>query len=167
MPVSKKRKLSQTKLAPDFLPTFAASKIGQFSGNKSEMMKIRLLRQFKPFSEIELNSSTTKETKIASEPEMATNKKASRSLLNKNEKEMIKQTLNESINLNRLTFNDVHVVKRFGVKLALIQQQQQKSSSVRINTNKKNPVRGAAGNLHSAKLVKAVKLRRSLRLRGN
>jgi hypothetical protein len=114
-----KKKQSEPKLAPDFFPTISASKLGEICGNKSEFTKIRFLRQFKPFSEVELksakNNKSSKET-----PEAPSNKKEklSRSLLDQMDKEIIKQHLNESINVDALTFNDGHVINNFKKTIA-------------------------------------------------
>jgi hypothetical protein len=107
----------QEKFAKDFVPTFSASKLGDFCGNQSEATRIRFLRQHKPFSEIKITEGIAPEnTKPSSEKNK---KKSSKSLLDENEKNLLKQTLDESINTETLTFDDTEVIETFKMKLDL------------------------------------------------
>jgi hypothetical protein len=110
-----RKKRREPKFSPDFFPTISASKLGEICGNTSEFTKIRFLRQFKPFSEIELKSCGIKNKQPKGADLNSNNKKErmSRSLLDQADKDIIKQHLNETIDIDALTFDDGHVIKNF------------------------------------------------------
>jgi hypothetical protein len=109
--VETRQKRKEAKFAPDFFPMISASKLGEICATNSEFTKIRFLRQLKPFSDIYINKEK-KALGKADEPG-APKEKVSRSLLDHSDKEIIKQHLNESINVSALTFNDHHVIRNF------------------------------------------------------
>jgi hypothetical protein len=94
------------KFAQDFMPTFPASKLGDFCGNQSEATRIKFLRQHRPFS---LVSSVNLVLKENSKPK----KNPSKSLLSESEKNFLKSKINKSINTNNLTFDDEKVIEDF------------------------------------------------------
>ena len=112
---------SKSLFAKDFFPTFSASKLGEFcNGKQSELSKIKFLRQFKPFSDVSSTNQLTSKTGSKKEyksGERIRTKKAYNSLLDKSEKEILKQTLDESIDTEALTFDDEEVIEAFRQKV--------------------------------------------------
>jgi hypothetical protein len=106
-------KTETKKFAENFVPTFSASKLGEFcNANQTEKSKIKFLAQFKPFSELLFTvSDSPKDCKsVKSEKKKPP---AKSTLLDQNEKEKLKQILDESINTDRLTFDDDRVIEKF------------------------------------------------------
>lgn len=123
---SNKRK-RVVKFADDFVPTFSASRLGDICGNQSEYARIKLLRHFKPFSEIRMSSSCDDLTKAESNTRSKIYK--STSLLAKEDKEFLKSRLEKSINTTDLTFNDEQVLGSFRLKIDSNSEDEEKSRS--------------------------------------
>ncbi|RNA23216.1 hypothetical protein BpHYR1_015854 [Brachionus plicatilis] len=87
------------KVASDFLPVFAASKLGPLCGNVSESTKFRFLKEFKPFSDLIPKSS----------------KRNQNFQLSTNEKSQIKSFMDINIDSENLRFNDQEIMNNFKI----------------------------------------------------
>jgi hypothetical protein len=88
---------SKDKIASDFVPKFSASKLGELCGNIRESTKFRFLKEFKPFSE------------FVPKPQKA----AFKAPLSPEQREEIKNTLDETLDFDNLTFDDKKVLDTF------------------------------------------------------
>jgi hypothetical protein len=109
---------STAQFAKDFTPTFPASKLGDFCGNQSEATRVKFLRQHKPFADV---VTATEFIVKSSSGDNSTSgkfrKKPSNSLLDQNEKLILKKALDESINKETLTFDDEQVIEIFNTSI--------------------------------------------------
>ena len=111
IPKTKSDESAKKKFAQDFKPKFTASKVGEFCGRrKSELTKIKFLRQFEPFSQIRTKSS---QEPVAAAVAFDETNRASKSLLRQSEKDLLKQKLDSSICTKTLTFDDGQVNMEF------------------------------------------------------
>ncbi|CAF0861498.1 unnamed protein product [Brachionus calyciflorus] len=87
----------QEKIAPNFIPTFSASKLGDLCGSIRESTKFRFLKEFKPFSQYIPKTSN----------------KTSKSSLTKQEKNEIQNSLEEALDYENLKFDDKKVIDSY------------------------------------------------------
>ena len=99
------------QFAREFKPTFSASKLNEICSPKSsESTKIKFLANWQPFSDL------ARQWKKSSEP---STQKSARILLSEREKTEIKKSLDESLNLDELKFDDEKLIASFSEKLKM------------------------------------------------